>query len=95
MFHWQSQNATTPTTKRGRELIGHEPLGIPVHLFVRDRELDARNSAPFRYMGRVRYEPHEGSAPMDIAWRLLDRSNVRFARSRQRAQSPHRILYWV
>lgn len=70
-FLWQSQNATTPTSKRGRELIGHEQLEIPVHLFVRDQKLNAGKGAPFRYMGRVRHERHEGSAPMNVVWRLL------------------------
>ncbi|HET9645863.1 MAG TPA: DUF3427 domain-containing protein [Burkholderiaceae bacterium] len=35
-FHWQSQNATTPQSKRGQEVINHEALGIAIHLFVRD-----------------------------------------------------------
>ncbi|WP_276569349.1 DUF3427 domain-containing protein [Halorhodospira halophila] len=49
-FHWQSQNQTTPESKRGRELIEHRQRGIDVHLFVRDHKLgpDGR-AAPFRY----------------------------------------------
>ena len=27
-FHWQSQNATDPTSKRGDEIIRHAALGI-------------------------------------------------------------------
>lgn len=32
------------TSKQEREPIGHEPRGIPAHLFVRDQKLDAANT---------------------------------------------------
>ena len=72
-FHWQSQNQTTPESKRGQELIEHRQRGIDVHLFVRDRKLgpDGR-AAPFRYMGPVVYLRHEGSAPMSVTFQLQD-----------------------
>jgi hypothetical protein len=35
-FHWQSQNSTSPTNKRGRQLIEEQKLGTtlvtPIHL---------------------------------------------------------------
>lgn len=34
-----------------------------MHLFVRDRKLDAGKCAPFLYMGRICYEQHENTAP--------------------------------
>lgn len=70
IFHWQSQNRTTPESKWGKELIGHEKMGIAVHLFVRDSKLARGKAAPFNYHGVVTYERHKGSAPMSIEWRV-------------------------
>jgi hypothetical protein len=69
-FHWQSQNATDPTSKRGDEIIRHAALGIDIHLFVRDSKLAAGKAAPFSYHGRVRYQSHQGSRPMSIVFGL-------------------------
>ncbi|MFM6990614.1 MAG: DUF3427 domain-containing protein [Rhodoferax sp.] len=69
-FHWQSQNATEPASKRGQEIIRHAALGIDVHLFVRDHKLLAGKTAPFVYEGRVRYESHQGSRPMSVVFRV-------------------------
>jgi len=65
-FHWQSQNVTTPESKRGREIIDHEKLGITLHLFVRDTKLAGGKAAPFVYHGPVRYQSHSGSGPMSV-----------------------------
>lgn len=69
-FHWQSQNATTPISKRGREIIEHEKLGLAIHLFVRDHKLQAGKAAPFVYFGKARYQSHSGSAPMSVVWEM-------------------------
>ena len=34
-FHWQSQNATDPTSKRGDEIIRHAALGIAMSIVFR------------------------------------------------------------
>lgn len=73
-FHWQSQNATTPESKRGREIIEHERLGIAIHLFVRDGKLAGGRAAPFVYHGRVTYESQCGNRPMNVTFRLLESS---------------------
>jgi hypothetical protein len=65
-FHWQSQNATTPDSKRGQKVIDHEKLGLSIHLFVRDHKLQAGKAAPFIYHGQARYQSHTGSAPMSV-----------------------------
>ncbi|MFN0305526.1 MAG: DUF3427 domain-containing protein [Burkholderiales bacterium] len=44
-FHGQSQNQTTPTSKRGQEIIEHEARGIVIHLFVRDAKLAGGKAA--------------------------------------------------
>jgi len=69
-FHWQSQNSTTPESKRGRELINHQNLGLSVHLFVRENKLRNGKSAPFIYYGPVEYKSHTGSAPMSVLFDL-------------------------
>ncbi len=69
-FHWQSQNSTSPTSKRGKEIIEHEGLGIAIHLFVRDGKLAGGKAAPFVYQGRATYESHQGSGPMSVVFRL-------------------------
>jgi hypothetical protein len=69
-FHWQSQNATTPESKRGQEIIAHERLGLAVHLFVRDHKLQAGKAAPFVYFGKVKYLSHTGSAPMSVVFEV-------------------------
>lgn len=69
-FHWQSQNSTTPESKRGQEIIHHAARGIAIHLFVRDGKLSGGKAAPFVYHGRAIYETHEGSAPMSVIFRV-------------------------
>jgi len=70
-FHWQSQNITTPDSKRGREIIEHDRRGISVHLFVRESRLSGGKAAPFAYYGRLRYKRHTGSGPMSVTWELM------------------------
>jgi hypothetical protein len=69
-FHWQSQNSTTPDSKRGQEIVNHEARGIAVHLFVRDAKLAGGKSAPFVYQGKVTYQSHQGSGPMSVVFEL-------------------------
>jgi SOS-response transcriptional repressor LexA len=69
-FHWQSQNATTPASKRGQEIIGHEAKGIAIHLFVRETKLQGGKGAPFVYQGPVTYRSHTGSQPMSVTFSL-------------------------
>jgi superfamily II DNA or RNA helicase len=69
-FHWQSQNSTTPESKRGREIIEHERRGIAIHLFVRDGKLAGGKAAPFVYHGRATYESHQGSGPVSVVFSL-------------------------
>ena len=65
-FQWSTQNATTPESKRGREIIEHAKRGIALHLFVRETKLSGGKAAPFIYFGKARYKMHSGSAPMSV-----------------------------
>jgi superfamily II DNA or RNA helicase/HKD family nuclease/SOS-response transcriptional repressor LexA len=67
-FHWQSQNATTPTSKRGEEIIHHRTRGIDLHLFVRKDRLASGKAAPFVYQGKITYRSHQGSGPMSVTF---------------------------
>lgn len=69
-FHWQSQNATTPICKRGREIIEHKKNGRKIHLFVRENKLTAGKAAAFLYFGPVDYISHQGSEPMSVTFTL-------------------------
>ncbi len=69
-FHWQSQNATTPGSKRGQEIIDHVAKGIAIHLFVRETKLGGGKAAPFVYRGPVTYQSHLGSNPMSVTFKL-------------------------
>lgn len=69
-FHWQSQNSTSPDSKRGRELIEHKRLGISIHLFVRKNKMAGDKAAPFKYIGPVSYLEHNGSRPMNVVWEV-------------------------
>jgi superfamily II DNA or RNA helicase/HKD family nuclease len=71
-FHWQSQNATSPSNKRGREIIDHRKYGQKIHLFVRENKLSNGKAAPFVYFGPVNYRDHQGSQPMSVTFTLAD-----------------------
>lgn len=75
-FHWQSQNSTTPESKRGKDLINHRALGLTVHLFVRENKLRNGKAAPFTYHGPVEYRSHEGSSPISVTFKLVADSFV-------------------
>ena len=67
-FHWQSQNATTPESKRGQEIIRHDAMRIAIHLFLRDAKLEGGKGAPFVYHGRASYQSHTGTNPMNVTF---------------------------
>lgn len=69
-FHWQSQNSTSPTSKRGREIIEHQKSGRKIYLFVRDNKLAGGKAAPFVFHGSVNYKSHQGSEPMSVIFTL-------------------------
>lgn len=69
-FHWQSQNSTTPTSKRGQQIIRHAEFGIDIHLFVRESKLAGGKGAPFAYQGKVRYTSHTASNPMNVVFSM-------------------------
>lgn len=71
-FHWQSQNATSETSKTGLRYQNHEKVKSHVLLFVREFNKEPNlNIAPaYVYFGPVSYVSHEGEKPMSITWKL-------------------------
>ncbi|MFQ6537868.1 MULTISPECIES: DUF3427 domain-containing protein [Aphanothece] len=74
LFHWESQRTTTAVSPTGQRTIHHEEGGSRVLLFVREHRREGGRAGgvtePFRCLGFVRYESHEGERPMAIRWRL-------------------------
>lgn len=71
LFHWQSQSTTNAEGKVGQRYINHRKNGSKVLLFVREFKNDIYgNTAPYTYLGTANYVSHNGSRPMNIAWRL-------------------------
>lgn len=70
-LNWVSQNKTRTESKDGIAIREHAQQGITVHLFVRKtRKTQRGGGAPFVYCGPVRFVRSEGSAPMNVRWRL-------------------------
>lgn len=71
LFHWQSQNQTSPTSTKGLSYINQQKDKKTILLFVRESK---RNAAGFTegyvFIGPAQYVSHEGSKPMSIKWEL-------------------------
>ncbi|MCC8341097.1 DUF3427 domain-containing protein [Streptomyces sp. R1] len=71
LFHWESQNATSPDSATGRRYQQHAGRGTHVLLFMRRyANTDTGKSQPWMLLGPASYVEHTGSKPMAITWRL-------------------------
>ena len=71
LFHWQSQSTTTPQSETGKNFIHHEERDITIMLFIRKhKKTESGVSAPYTFLGPVRYVSHTGARPMSIKWKL-------------------------
>lgn len=71
LFHWQSQNNTTPESEIGQSYINHVSQKKDVLLFVRESTKDENGlTMGFVFCGRLKYLKHEGRKPMSITWEL-------------------------
>ena len=74
LFHWQSQNSTSPESVKGKSYINHEQMQKKILMFVRERKKDEHgNTMGFVFLGDVSYVNSNGSRPMNIKWRLKER----------------------
>lgn len=71
LFHWESQNATSPTSSTGQRYLNRKDHGSHILLFSRDVAKDADGLVvPFTCLGAVDYVEHMGSKPIAIKWKL-------------------------
>lgn len=73
LFHWQSQNKTSPKSSVGLSYINQETNGKTILLFIRESKKDADGfTQGYVFIGPAKYIEHEGSKPMSIKWELKE-----------------------
>ncbi len=71
LFHWQSQSQTGESSPVGKRYINHEEKGYTPLLFIRDRKkLQNGLTAPYLYVGPLKYKRHERSKPISFVWEI-------------------------
>jgi len=71
LFHWQSQNATAPNSKKGMSYVNHGTERKMILLFVREATCDENGlTMAFVFCGSLTYKSHTGTKPMNIIWEL-------------------------
>ncbi|NEY34729.1 DUF3427 domain-containing protein [Streptomyces sp. PRKS01-65] len=71
LFHWESQNQTSDTSRTGLRYQHHVAEGSHVLLFVRRyKTTDIGGAQPWVLLGPAEYVEHTGNRPMAITWRL-------------------------
>ena len=71
LFHWESQNATSPTSPTGRRYLDRTSHGSRVLIFTRDTAEDETGlTVPYTCLGQVDYRQHSGGKPIAITWKL-------------------------
>lgn len=71
LFHWQSQNRTTPDSEIGKSYIQQGDREKNILLFVRESQKDSDNfTQGFVFLGPVHFVDYYGSKPMSIKWKL-------------------------
>lgn len=78
LFHWQSQNSTSPDSKVGQRYINHKQAGNRILLFVREYKLEYGMASPYTCLGFADYVSHEGSRPMSITLRMRESIPAKF-----------------
>lgn len=73
LFHWQSQNQTTPISDKGKSYIQQEELEKNILLFVREAKTDIDGfTQGYVFLGPANFVDYEGSKPMSIKWLLKE-----------------------
>ncbi|KIA73924.1 type III restriction enzyme, res subunit [Arthrobacter sp. MWB30] len=71
LFHWESQNATSPTSPTGKRYLDRRVDGSHVVLLTRDTAEDETGlTVPYTCLGQADYVQHSGEKPIAITWRL-------------------------
>jgi superfamily II DNA or RNA helicase len=70
-FHWESQSTTRIGSPTGQRYLGVRDPGWRFLLFVREEpQLGGGRTAPFLFLGPVRYVRHNGEMPIQVTWQL-------------------------
>lgn len=73
LFHWQSQNATSPESPKGRSYINHEQQDKQILIFVREQNDDEFGfTMSYVFLGKANYVNSSGSKPMNVEWLLSE-----------------------
>ncbi|MFG3285787.1 DUF3427 domain-containing protein [Streptomyces sp. NPDC048111] len=71
LFHWESQNQTSESSRTGMRYQNHLKEGSHVLLFIRRyKSTDIGGAQPWMLLGPAHYVNHQGSKPMAITWQL-------------------------
>ena len=71
LFHWESQNTTSPTSPTGRRYLDRVSHGSRILIFTRDTaDDDTGLTVPYTCLGQVDYVQHSGEKPIAITWKL-------------------------
>lgn len=71
LFHWESQNATSPGSPTGRRYLDRAAHGSRVLIFTRDTSVDETGlTVPYTCLGEMDYVQHTGEKPIAITWKL-------------------------
>ncbi len=71
LFHWQSQNATSSDSPKGKSYINQKENKKTILLFIREAVKDENGLVmAFIFCGTLNYLSHTGNKPMNILWRL-------------------------
>lgn len=73
LFHWQSQNSTSPESPKGLSYINHEDLEKKILLFVREQNEDEYGfTMSYVFLGLANFINSSGSKPMNVEWQLRE-----------------------
>lgn len=71
LFHWQSQNQTTPHSDKGKAYIQQNELKRNILLFIRESNKDAHGfTQGYVFVGPAHFVEYKGAKPMSITWQL-------------------------
>ena len=73
LFHWQSQNATSPESPKGLSYIKHSESKKKILLFVREQNEDEFGfTMSYVFLGEANFVNSTGSKPMNVEWKLCE-----------------------
>ncbi|SDQ91939.1 DEAD/DEAH box helicase [Virgibacillus salinus] len=70
-LQWETQNNTSQSSERGKNIIFNQDRGINLHLFVRKyKEIEKNNVEPYIYIGEGNTISYNGERPIEVQLEL-------------------------